>query len=260
MRVIALFVSALLSFPPHSQQTAVTSPQGSQFLQKALIALAPNLSLTDVTLSGSVRRIAGSDDQSGSAVLKALSSGAARTDLSFSSGTRSEVVNSSSSTPTGAWSGFDGVSHRIAFHNLLSEPAWFFPVFAVSHRLSSGYIATDLGPETHNDQLVEHISVAQISVSQLAGGAAQFQQLSRVEFYLDSNTFLPTDISFNIHPDDNVLIDIPVEIHFSDYRSVNGVQVPFHVEKFLNNSLVLDFQAQSAAINSGLSVSEFAIQ
>src|SRR6266699_1727145 len=205
MRVIALFVSALLSFPPHSQQTAVTSPQGSQFLQKALIALAPNLSLTDVTLSGSVRRIAGSDDQSGSAVLKALSSGAARTDLSFSSGTRSEVVNSSSSTPTGAWSGFDGVSHRIAFHNLLSEPAWFFPVFAVSHRLSSGYIATDLGPETHNDQLVEHI---------------------------------------------------PVEIHFSDYRSVNGVQVPFHVEKFLNNSLVLDFQAQSAAINSGLSVSE----
>ena len=65
MRVVSLFVAALLSFSPHSQQTAVTSPQASQCLQKALIALAPNISLTDVTLSGSVRRIAGSDDESG---------------------------------------------------------------------------------------------------------------------------------------------------------------------------------------------------
>jgi hypothetical protein len=260
MRVVSLFVAALLSFSPYSQQTAASSPQGSQFLQKALIALAPNLSLSDVTLSGSVHRVAGSDDETGSAVLKALSSGSARTDLSFSSGTRSEVVNSSSSTPAGAWSGVDGVSHRIAFHNLLSEPAWFFPVFAVSHRLSGGYVVTDLGAEIRYDQSVEHISVAQASISQLSANATQFQQLTRVEFYLDLKTFLPAAISFNIHPDDNVLIDIPVEIQFSDYRSVNGAQIPFHIEKFLNNSLALDFEVQSTSINSGMSSAEFSIQ
>jgi hypothetical protein len=261
MRGFSLFVAALLSFSPHSQQSPVSTLQGSQSLQKALIALAPNLTLTDVTLSGSVRRIAGSDDESGSAVLKALSSGAARAELSFTSGIRTEIINSSSSlTPGGFWSGFDGVPHPIASHNLLVEPVWFFPAFAISHRLSTGYVATDLGTETHDDISVEHISVSQPAVGKLPSGTPDQQHLSQVDFYFDLNTFLPTALAFNIHPDDNALIDIPVEIHFSDYRSVNGVQIPFHVEKFLNNSLVLDFQAQSTTVNSGISAAEFSIQ
>ena len=77
---------------------------------------------------------------------------------------------------------------------------------------------------------------------------------------LDSTTFLPDAITFNIHPDNNALLDIPVEIDFSDYRPVSGTQVPFRIQKFLNNSLFLDFQVQNAAINSGLSASAFAIQ
>lgn len=258
MRVVSLFVSVLLSFSPHLQQVAVTSPQGSVFLQKALTTLAPNLSLTDVTLTGSVRRIAGSDDETGSATFKSLSSGAARASLSFASSTRTEVINSDSSAPTGAWTGPDGVSHLIAFHNLLSEPAWFFPAFAISHRLSAGYVATDLGP--HNGQQVEHISVLQTSLSQLPSAAPELQHLTQVDFYLDLKTLLPAAIAFNVHPDDNELLDIPVEIRFADYRVVNGVQVPFHVQKFLNNSLMLDFEVQNVTLNSGLSASEFSIQ
>lgn len=260
MRVVSLLVSVLLSFSPYSQQTAVTSQQGSVFLQKALTTLAPNLSLTDVTLTGSVRRIAGSDDQSGTATLKALSSGAARADLSFTSGTRSEVVNSSSSALAGTWSGPDGVPHPIPYHNLLAEPAWFFPAFAISHRLSTGYVTTDLGVEGHDGEQVEHISVSRTSLPQLPNGSPEFQHLSQIDFYLDLNTFLPAAITFNIHPDDNALLNIPVEIRFADYRSVSGIQVPFHIQKFLNNSLAIDFEAQNASVNSGLSASEFTIQ
>jgi hypothetical protein len=78
------------------------------------------------------------------------------------------------------------------------------------------------------------------------------EPLSQTDLYLDPATFLPVIIAFNIHPDNNALTDIPIEIHFSDYRPVSGVLIPFHVQKFLNNGLYLDLQFQSAAINSGL--------
>jgi len=229
-------------------------------LQAALAALSPNVAITDITLSGSVRRIAGSDDQSGTAILKALASGAARADLSLSSGTLSEIYNSPSSGPAGAWSGSDGVSHRIPFHNLLSEPAWFFPVFAISRRLSQGYVVTDVGPEVRDGRQVEHISVSQIPPYPFPAGGVSFQHLTQVDFLIDSQTLLVSSLSFSVHPDANAGQDIPVEIDLSDYRSVSGVQVPFHIQKFLNNSLFLDIELQNVSINSGVSDSTFTIQ
>src|SRR5947208_13683894 len=81
------------------QPATGTLPRGVAYLQRALSQLVGNASISDVTLTGSVRRIAGSDDETGTATLKALSSGAARCDLSLSSGTLSEIYNSSSSEP-----------------------------------------------------------------------------------------------------------------------------------------------------------------
>jgi len=242
----------------HSQQTVAAT---AVTLQAALAALSPNIAISDVTLTGTVRRVAGSDDESGTATLKALSTGAARADLSLSSGPSSEIQNLSAAAPAGNWSGPDGVAHPIAFHNLLAEPAWFFPTFAISRRLSTSYVVTDLGSETHNGRQVEHISVSQNPPYPFpATSGPSFQHLTQLDFYLDSVTFLPDAITYNIHSDNNALLDIPVEINFSDYRSVSGVQIPFHIQKFLNNSLFLDFQVQNVAINSGLSASGFTVQ
>jgi len=268
VRLSALSVSFFLINPNalpatrvhRNQSQTQASSASSVTLQAALAALVGNVTVTDVTLSGSVRRIAGSDDESGTATLKALSSGDARSDLSLSSGPSSEIQNFSAATPAGEWSGPDGVAHPIAFHNLLAEPAWFFPTFAIARRLSSGYTVTDLGPSTHNGQQVEHISVSQNSASPSPPSVPSFQHLTQVDFYLDSATLLPAAISFNTHPDNNGLADIPVEVDFSDYRNVSGAQIPFHIQKFLNNSLLLDLQIQNAVLNTGLSASSFSIQ
>jgi hypothetical protein len=258
--VLALSLAFFLSLCLAAQQTATTNSQALLLLQRSLSALGATPTLTDVTLSGTARRIAGSDDESGPAVFKAIASGAGRTDLSLSSGQRTEVQNLSATAPAGSWSGPDRVSHPVAFHNLLTEPAWFFPAFAIARRLSaSGYVATYVGHETHNGQAVEHVSVSQTSPSPTHPGGVSFEHLSQVDFFLDSTTLLPSAIAFNIHPDNNALLDIPVEVRFSGYRPVNGAQVPFHVRKFLNNSLILDFQAQSVTFNSGLSASSFSL-
>jgi hypothetical protein len=54
--------------------------------------------------------------------------------------------------------------------------------------------------------------------------------------------------------------DIPVEIRFANYQAVSGVQVPFHTQRMLNGTVVLDITAISAVVNSGLSDSQFNLQ
>jgi hypothetical protein len=252
----AVYLSFVLVLTASAQQPLAPPVQAPALLQSALVALAGANPVSDITLTGTARRIAGSDDESGTATLKAVS-GASRLDLSFLSGPRSEVRNASGGAPIGTWSGPDGVSHVIAFHNLLTEPAWFFPSFAVARGLTnSSSLVTYIGSETLDSLAVQHLSISQ-QPADSSDSAALLQHLSQVDLYLDSSTLLPAALAFTIHPDDNALLDIPVEVRFSDYRSVNGVQVPFHVQKFLNNGLILDLQFQSAILNSGLSASAF---
>jgi hypothetical protein len=74
MRVARLLlpfvVSALFLNSSAAQQTASSSTEASQLLRQSLAALQGNTSLTDVTLSGTARRIAGSDDDTGTGVSK----------------------------------------------------------------------------------------------------------------------------------------------------------------------------------------------
>src|SRR2546430_6247283 len=87
-----------------------------------------------------------------------------------------------------------------------------------------------------------------------------FAHLTQVDFFLDSTTLLPVAVTFNIHPDDNAMLDIPVEIRFSDYRPVNGPYIPFHIQKYLNNGLCLDFLADSVNLNTGLTSTAFTVE
>src|SRR5207249_5360375 len=77
--------------PPPSPQA--TDPQAAALLARAAAALGGTTALSDITLSGTVRRIAGSDDESGQAVLKARASGQSRLDLNLPSGKHSESRN-----------------------------------------------------------------------------------------------------------------------------------------------------------------------
>src|SRR5580700_10807623 len=140
---------------------AATAPQATALLQQALATLSGGHPLTDVTLSGSAQCIAGSDDESGTVVLKALATGESRLDLTLPSGPRSEVRANSSSGPVGSWSGPDATSHAISQHNLWTDSSWFFPAFTLARLLGDpSYIISYIGHETRNDQAVEHLTVS----------------------------------------------------------------------------------------------------
>jgi hypothetical protein len=243
-----------------AKQAANSEPQPLLLLQQSLGALVGKVSVSDITLTGAARRIAGSDDESGTVVLKGIATGIARVDLDLQSGSRSEFSNVSTAHPAGAWAGSDGVGHPISGHNLLFEPSWFFPTFGIIHELSSSnYVLTYIGQEIRNSESVYHITVHQMAPNAL-GEMRFFEHLTEAHLYLDTATLLPAALTFNSHPDNNAAIDIPVEITYADYRSVDGLQVPFRVQRYFNGSLFLDLQLSTARSNSGLSANALEIR
>lgn len=270
MYVLA-FLSLLVAFlilsfegPISAQQAATSAPQSSPqaltLLQQSLAALTGGKSITDVTLSGTARRIAGSDDESGTAVFKGLFGTGSRLDLSLPSGTRTQVRNNCGPVPTGSWSGPDGIAHPISFHNLLTDIG-LFPAFTIGGLTSSSSAAfRHIGPETLNGQAVQHISASRTLHVPDPPGGPSFAQLTQIDFFLDSATLLPAAITFNTHPDENAFLNFSFEIRFSNYTAVNAAQIPLHVQEFLNDAMFLDLQFQTATLNTGLANSQFAVE
>lgn len=289
--LLVLFALISLGIPLAAQTTstppAASDPQAVALLQKSLAAMTGGATIADVTLTGSARRIAGSDDETGTATLEATSAGDSRVELSFASGNRVEIRNHSAvplpgtlprvlpasilqaSQPTGASSGPDGVLHGMASHNVMTDPAWFFPPLTLTNIATQNYALAYVGQETlSSGQLAIHLTTWRPApnVSQPPPGppgmsfAAFMEQLTQMDLYIDPTTLLPIALSFNSHSDGNALINLAVWIQFSNYQTLGGVQVPMHVQKYLNNSLVLDLQFKSAVFNSSPSTSSFQIQ
>jgi hypothetical protein len=253
---LALFL-LFIPFTAHSQQVTIQNPQAVTLAAKALAALSPATPVNDITLTGNATLTAGSDVESGTVTLEALAGPNSRMDLSLSNSTHHEVRNlSSNSTPQGYWIGPDGSSQPFALHNCMTDAAWFAPQLTVLSQLSNpNLIAFYVGQETRAGATVQHLHFAILSASPDPTGF--FQSLSAEEVYLDVTTFLPVAITFNAHPDNDANINISVEIDFSAYQPVNGVMVPFQIQKLINNGVVLDLTINSAKINQGLTPADF---
>ena len=251
---ICLLLCPCFSLPLVSQNTPASNAEGLSLLQRAAAQLVGGVPLNDIALSGTARRIAGSDDETGTVVLQATAAGAIHLDFSYPSGTRNEVKTADR---TGEWTGPDGTAHEIAFHNLVND-AGLVPAITLGRVLSSAHaLVTFSGQETHDGQSVVHLKAGESFHAKRANTATLLQHLSEMDIFLDSSTLLPVAIDFNAHPDNDAGLDIPVEIRFSDYRAVSGAQIPFHVQKYLNNGLILDLKFESAAVNSGIAPETF---
>jgi len=280
-----VLILCLVSVPALAQTTSTSSPptsdpQAVALLQKSLAALTGNALISDATLTGTVQRVAGSNNETGTVLLRTTALGDSRIDMTFPGGNRNEIRNhagsplatSSASTisgtqspqPVGATLDPNGTVHPMALNNLRSDPTWFFPPFTlerVSHVPS--YVLSYIGEETHEGEAVLHV-FAYETFPQTTIPNSQFvtimKHLSGIDLYFDPTTFLPIALAFDIHSSDNLFVDIAEEIRFSQYQTVNGVRIPFHVQRYINNGLGLDLQFSGLTMNSGVPATTFAIE
>jgi hypothetical protein len=162
---------------------------------------------------GTARRIAGSDDETGQIVAKAVSTGETRVDYDYASGKRSESRITSAAGAIESWSGPDGVTHSVVPHNVAPLSPWFFPAVLLQTLASGSDVTAEyVGKEKRSGHDVDHLTVAK-QVPALHHPSVMLtllQKAARVELYLDSATGLPVTIAYNTHPDKNQAQDIPV--------------------------------------------------
>jgi len=248
-----VFVILLEAGSSNAQTAPLSDPQALALAAQSVAAMTGGSQTNDINLTGTAVWTAGSDQQKGNVTLSAKGFAESRMELAFSDSQRSEIRNSSG----GLWAGTDGIYHDIALHNCWTDASWFFPALgSLASSLASkpDIVFTYIGSVSTQPQL-QHLRAYMYNAT-----FPDVQQLSAMDFYMDSRTSLPAVVTFNEHPDIDQGLNIPVQVMFSDYRNVNGAMIPFHIQRYVNNSLRLDIQLVSTSVNSGISDSQFSLQ
>lgn len=268
-----VFVAVLLSVPVLSQQATPRASQ--QLLQQTVLALSPAVAVSDLTMSGNAVRDTAPGQESGTVVFSAMSSGETRMDLSAPSGQHSEVYARGPRGLVGQWSGPDLKTHAVVEHNTWADPAWFSPLLILQRAAQSPSLAvseiTAAATTKSSPVIPEHLRIQHNPASpdnpsanrNLNGVTRNTMQAAwntpKMDFYADPATHLPFELDFNTHPDNDFGRNIAVRVLYSDYRTVDGVKIPFHIQKLMNGNPMLDIQLESAKINAGLAASAFVV-
>ncbi len=257
--LMAFFCSALLLLIP-SQLTGQTAPiptsdpSAVALASRALQSLAGRTALTDITLQGSAHLILGSDEETGTATLVARGNAQSLVTLNLTNGQRQEIRSGAA----GAWVDNTGTPHGMATHNCWVDAPWFFPALSMSALATDPTLVISLvGEEMHEGQPVYHLSLLRSIQGQTADVVSLVQRISGMDLYLDASSLLPEAFAYNAHADNDANLNIPTEIRFGTYQAFNGVKVPTRVQKYLQNSLVLDLIVANVAVNSGVADSAF---
>jgi len=176
--------------------------------------------------------------------------------LSLTGGQRQEVRNG----VAGAWTGPDGTAQPMATHNCWFDANWFFPALTLQALQGDPTLGVVyLGAAAWNGLATLHLQFFRLVPGQTPVMTAEIQGLSTVDLFVDAKSLLPLALDFNLHPDNDLNVNIPVEIQFGDYRAVSGVLVPFRIQKYLQGTLTLDLLVSNATPNSGVQDSLFFI-
>lgn len=251
---LLIFTLAVTSLAVLAQNPAPAgSSQAKTICGESMIALTNGVAVNDVTLIGNVTVVAGSDTQTGTATFAAASTNRSRIEMNLDNGKRTDIQDDSRGVPTGVWSVNDGALKPYASHNTWNDASWFFPALGSLSDPSVNF--SYVGVETRNGVSVQHLR------SQRTNSAIPTaQKLSGQDIYLDATTLLPVALVFNLHPDNNSNINIPVEVRFANYQLKSGLMVPLRIQKFVNYGLVLDFQISNVIANSGIPANQFSVE
>jgi hypothetical protein len=238
--------------------TAARDPQALSLLGQSLAAMTKGRPIQDIKLQAQVTRIAGSETDTGSAVLQAGAYDKSNINLACSSGQRSEIRNGIG----GLWSAAsaaDDQNHPIAMHNALTAAAWFSPALVIQTWIQdSSFSLSYVGLEDHDGSELQHIRTSRnLPFSGNSDIATELAQLTAMDIYLDSKSLLPVTLEFNTHPDADSRRDLPVQVTFGNYEVSDGLKAPSRIQSLLQNSLLLDLTVTSTSANAGVAPSQF---
>jgi hypothetical protein len=229
-----------------------TAPNSTAILSQAGQAFSAGKPVASVEMTGTAQWLAGPTKDTGPVKLTAKTTGENSAEFDLSNGTRIETQSAAASDRTCSWSGKDGVSHDVVSSNCWTATIWFLPHLALQSTglptaLGVQYAGVVAGATQSSPHIHHQLTIAPGKTKQSV--TAQIQTWSKTDLSLDSATLLPSVLKYTIHPDNNSSVDVPVEVRYTKYQNVSGAELPMHIERYVNGSLQLSIDINSAAIN-----------
>ena len=239
--------------------TSPTTPTGSTgtsatpLLNQLSTAFSGGNVVHQVQLTGTASWHVGSLEDTGTATLSAATNGSSQLQLSLSSsGTRNETQTGQGSDLTCTWASNDAVAHAVDPVNCWRPVIWFLPPLSLQPSLLPSYLgAMDLGtgPVGFSTAAYRHLQGALVLPNLITQLASDVMTRSTADLGLDPTSLLPAVLTYSIRPDNGAPIPIAVEIHYSNYQTINGVKIPFTIQRYINGSLQLEIAVSSAQVN-----------
>lgn len=230
-----------------------TTPQinASTILSQIANAFSPGKPVNNVQLTGSANWYAGSLEDSGTVTLTATPTGAATMQLSLAKkGLWTESQSDFGLGMTCQWVGNDSTVHQGDAMNCLRPVLWFLPSITLQPTsMPSSIGVADLGTGTVGSGTYRHLQSQAVITTMPTAVLSRSVEASTTDIGIDPNSLLPTVLSYQVHPDNGAQVNIPVEVHFSDYQRVNGAEIPFLIQRYVNGSLQLEIHVNSAQVS-----------
>lgn len=229
LAVLLLFSPALRAQQAAPVATAVaTPPLPSPFLWRTLAVMTGGQRVQSVTVSGDITIYGSSANTDSTFSFSANDSGESQ--LSIGTGV-GESRTVSGGVPSGNGIGPGGVSYPISAQNPMNTSAWFFSELNIAARLvAKNYAKVYVGRETKDGHTVNHLQLWEQANGATSTAAAAVKALSLEDVYVDEMSHLPIAVAFSLHVAGANPSNIPVEVHLSNYQSVQNCSVAHSIQ------------------------------
>lgn len=148
-------------------------------------------------------------------------------------------------------SSIDGKTHTINDHVARAMLPFYFPEYTLSAEINnSAYTIFYVGAESLDGRSVIHLHTSDDTDDI---GALVTPQ----EWYFDPTTFLPLRVEFRMPANENAEIYHTGAFDFSNYRTIDGLQVPYSLTYYDQGKSRASIAIQSFILNSQPSASLF---
>jgi hypothetical protein len=244
-----MLVITLSLFSPflQAQQPSSLGLQAPPLLWRTIAVMTGGTRIKSATLAGTITLYGQTNNTTSTFTASADTSG--NSQFNISNGL-SESRSVSGGTSSGNVIGPGGVSYTLSTQNPMTTSAWFLTAFSVASRsVPRDYANSYMDSETQNGVLVHHLQVWQQASGATPDVSASIKSLTLEDIYLDQMSHLPVLVAFNLHLGTGPLSNVPMQVYFSNYQKTQTCTVAYHIQVYMNGSLIWDLQVSSASFS-----------
>lgn len=252
MRIVPLWISALVFFfqsAPSNPVVATKDPQAVGIVNQTL-ATAGGMkvitTLEDYTASGTVTYLE-PDSVSGSVTIRQRDLSQLRIDSNLPTGTRSQLIDGGQITVREGDLSTTLFEQGPIYPGCIVLPNLFLAVASTG----SDFALTYKGTVTIDGRAVHHVQTQRALTSTVT---LKHPEVLTADFFIDAVTFQVVMMKSFGGP-----AKTDRQIHYTDYRPVNGVLMPFGISEWVGANQTWSVQLNRIDLNKGLQDSDFTL-